>query len=88
MFFKPFDDDACCQICGKNLNEVVNGLEGCQPCEERGLKEALEAPVSEHLLLAAELLFSFRFGAFIGALIVATQVSYHKVKSWIQKQFS
>lgn len=56
-----FKEGELCPTCNKNLNNVVNGLEFCKPCDESGEGSLARLSVVQHLISALVCLFHFRF---------------------------
>ncbi len=56
-----FAEGELCPTCNKNLNNVVNGIEFCNPCEKGGDRSLAKLTVFEHLVAALVCLFHFRF---------------------------
>lgn len=57
-----------CPECNKVLNDVVNGLETCTPCEKAGEESIAKQTVFQHFIEALVCLFHFRFYGVVSEL--------------------
>lgn len=69
MIFKPFNDEDTCETCGKNLNQIAEGIIGCDRCAEEGAEIAAGFTCFEHFCDVFVDIFNFRFSGALVSLI-------------------
>lgn len=68
-----FKEGELCPTCNKNLNNVVNGIEFCRPCDKSGEQSLAKLTVIEHFVEAMICLFHFRFYGVLSEVIWAIE---------------
>jgi len=68
---RPYEEDVVCNTCGKNMNDLCEGIEECNKCEDQMMNEFAATSVLGHIWDVIPATFHFQFMSALTSVIWA-----------------